>query len=76
MASGAPPVKWLILRVLSDVPSATIAELTQALSDQGRAVPRRRPGAGRRRRCSAVRSVSGPTKSWSRSPARTRQRPA
>ena len=46
MASGAPPVKWLILRVLGDVPSATIAELTQALSDQGRAVPRRRPGAG------------------------------
>ena len=32
MASGAPPVKWLILRVLGDVPSATIAELTQALS--------------------------------------------
>ena len=45
MASGAPPVKWLILRVLDDVPSATTAEVTQALSDQGRAVPRRRPGA-------------------------------
>ena len=30
--SGAPPVKWLILRVLGDVPSATTAELTQALS--------------------------------------------
>jgi len=30
--SGAPPVKWLILRVLGDVMSATTAELTQALS--------------------------------------------
>ena len=30
--SGAPPVKWLILRVLGDVTSATTAELTQALS--------------------------------------------
>ena len=30
--SGAPPVKWLILRVLGDVPSATTAELTQTMS--------------------------------------------
>jgi len=30
--SGAPPVKWLVLRVLGDVTSATTAELTQALS--------------------------------------------
>ena len=30
--SGAPPVKWLILRVLVDVMSATTAELTRALS--------------------------------------------
>ena len=30
--SGSPPVKWLILRVLGGVPSATIAELTQAMS--------------------------------------------
>jgi len=30
--SGSPPVKWLILRVLGDVPSATTAELTQTMS--------------------------------------------
>ena len=30
--SGAPPVKWLVLRVLGDVKSVTTAELTQALS--------------------------------------------
>ena len=29
--SGAPPVKWLILRVLGDVTSASSAELAQAL---------------------------------------------
>ena len=30
--SGSPPVKWLILRVLGGVTSASTAELTQAMS--------------------------------------------
>ena len=38
--SGSPPVKWFILRVLGDVPSATTAELTQTMSIRGRAAAR------------------------------------
>jgi len=38
--SGSPPVKWFILRVLGDVPSATTVELTQTMSIRGRAAAR------------------------------------